>query len=143
MVMGTALVVAGCLFGRPSKDEVARVRSPDGAIEGVVVETNGGATTSFGYEVHVLRVGDRPGAAHRVAFLHGAGRNATAYGVNLRWTSPASLSIEYRDARSATVEKPMVSIASRQVSVNLAAGIEDPSAPSGGMLYNLRKEARH
>ena len=139
VVMSAGLLVAGCLFGRPSRDEVSRVRSPDGAIEAIVVETNGGATTSLGYEIHVVSAGHPPESAHRVAFLYGAGRNASAYGVNLRWTSPASLSIEYRDAKSANLDQPRVAIASRQVSVTLAGGIEDPSAPPGGMLYNLQR----
>jgi hypothetical protein len=143
VLIGTGLLVAGCLCGPWSRDEVARVRSPDGAIEGVIVETNGGATTSFGYEIHVVSAGGRPEAAHRVAFLYGAGRNASAYGVNLRWTSPASLSIEYCAAKSANLDKPSVSIGGRQVSITLSGGIEDALAPPGGMLYNLRGPARN
>jgi hypothetical protein len=54
----------------------ARVASPDGRVEAVLVETSGGATTSFGYEVHVVEKG-RP-AGDRVAWVYGAGRNAQA-----------------------------------------------------------------
>jgi hypothetical protein len=45
-------LLAGCSL--VSRDEVARVASPDGRVEAVLIETNGGATTSFGYEVHVV-----------------------------------------------------------------------------------------
>jgi hypothetical protein len=37
------------LAGEPSKDEVARNTSPTGKVDAVLLETNGGATTSFGY----------------------------------------------------------------------------------------------
>ena len=40
-------LLAGC--GLVSRDEVARVASPYGGVEAVLIETNGGATTSFGY----------------------------------------------------------------------------------------------
>jgi hypothetical protein len=42
---GLALVIA--FIPGASKDEVARVSSPNGQIDAVLVETNGGATTSF------------------------------------------------------------------------------------------------
>ena len=107
-------LLAGC--GLVSRDEVVRVASPDGRVEAVLVETNGGATTSFGYEVHVVEKG-RP-AGDRVAWLYGAGRNAQAYGANLKWTGENELVIEY-------------------IKVSLRSGVNDPTAPAGGMLYNL------
>jgi len=134
---GILLVALGCF--RQSRDEVARVRSPDGVIDGVVIETNGGATTSFGYEIDLVAAGGGLPSARRVAFLHGAGRNASAYGVNLRWTRPDAIAVEYLDAKSASLEAPLVSVGGRTVSVALAAGIEDRTAPPGGMFYNLSK----
>jgi hypothetical protein len=127
----------GC-FGQ-SRDEVARVRSPDGVIDAVVVETNGGATTSFGYEIEVVPASGALSSARRVAFLYGAGRNASAYGVNLRWAGMSTLAVEYLDAKSTKLETPAVTIGGRSVFVALAPGVEDRNAPSGGMLYNLRK----
>jgi hypothetical protein len=131
------ILALGC-FGA-SRDEVARTRSPDGAIDAIVVETNGGATTSFGYEIDLAQAGRGLWSARRVAFLYGAGRSANAYGVNLRWTRPDALAVEYLDAKAAKLEVPLVSIAGRSISVALAQGIEDRNAPPGGMLYNLRK----
>ena len=46
-----SLLLSAC--GIASEDEVARVTSPDGRVEAVLIETNGGATTSFGYKVLV------------------------------------------------------------------------------------------
>ena len=135
---GVVLILALGCFG-PSRDEVARTRSPDGVIDAIVVETNGGATTSFGYEIDLARAGGGLLSARRVAFLYGAGRSANAYGVNLRWMGPDALAVEYLDAKSANLEVPLVSIAGRSISVALAQGIDDRNAPPGGMLYNLRK----
>jgi hypothetical protein len=126
-------LLAGC--GLVSRDEVARVASPDGRVEGVLVETNGGATTPFGYEVHVVEKG-RP-AGDRVAWLSGAGRNAQAYGANLKWTGENELVIEYLEARDQTLERKTVSVAGRAIKVSLRSGVNDPTAPAGGMLYNL------
>ena len=67
-------LLAGC--GLASRDEVARVGSPDGRVEAVLIETNGGATTSFVYEVHVVPKGWP--ASNEVAWLYGAGRSEHA-----------------------------------------------------------------
>src|SRR5690349_14705648 len=84
-------LLTGCGF--LSRDEVERVPSPDGRVEAVLIETNGGATTSFGYEVHVVAKGRPP--SEQVAWLYRAGRNETAYGANLKWTDDHELVIEY------------------------------------------------
>lgn len=117
---------AGCV----SKDEVARVPSPDGAIEAVVFETNGGATESFGYQIDLREKNRRRG--ERVAFLYGAVRNDSAWGVNVRWLSDRELRLEYLRAQNETLEKPRVTISGREVSIVLQKGIDDPSAPAGG-----------
>jgi hypothetical protein len=139
LIGGIVLIAAGCLFSRPSRDEVARVRSPSGDIEGLVVETNGGATVSFGYEVHMVQTGRPMSSGPRVALLYGARRNANAFGVNLKWIGPNSLAIEYLEAKSVRIEDASPSIAGRLFKVALVAGINDPIAPAGGMLYNLKK----
>src|SRR6267142_6719220 len=64
-----------------SFDEVARVPHPNANVDAVLVETNGGATTSFGYEVFIFPRGQKPKRSdHAVASLYGAGRNDHAYG---------------------------------------------------------------
>jgi hypothetical protein len=124
----------GCLASN-SKDEVAAVASPDGVVEALVIETNGGATTSFGYEIDLREKGRRH--SERVAYIYGAVRNENAYGVNAKWMSNRELRLQYLTAKSETLEKERVTIAGREITIALQTGVLDPSAPAGGMLYNL------
>lgn len=135
------LVVAaaiGCDTGGWSWDEVARVRSPDGSRDAVLIERNGGATTSFGYEVFVVPHGApvHEGAPGTVASLYAATRNAQSYGVNLRWLPGDTLSVEYLRAREALTHDAALSRRQDRLRVVLRAGVEDAGAPSGGMQYN-------
>jgi hypothetical protein len=123
----------------PSRDEVARIASPSGDLIATVVEINGGATTSFGYEVRIARTGLNLGSS-KVASLYGAVRSENAYGVNLRWASNNILHIEYLDAQSAHLV-PLGFLAPT-VQIILIPGVSDPLAPSGGMLYNLQGRPR-
>jgi len=125
------------LVGEPSKDEVARVVSPSGNIEAVLFETNGGATTSFGYEVYVVERGAQPSGSPAVS-LYGAVRSPHAYGANLKWPSPDSLAVEYLSAKSAKVNMQTQSVGTQTIHFALREGVTDNAAPSGGMLYNLR-----
>ena len=106
------------------------------------METNGGATTSFGYEVHVGERGQSPTSAIREASLYGAVRSDKASGVNLRWDSASQLSIEYWYARSAEVGSPNFPIAGRLISVGLEPGVRDETAPPGGMLFNRQRSRK-
>ena len=146
-ILGTiaALVVSAVLLlswllsdtMEPSKDEVARVVSPNGKADAVLIETNGGATTSFGYEVHILEHGAQPSDTPN-AFFYGAVRSQQAYGLNMKWEAPNLLAIEYLSAKSKDASKPSVSIAGEAIQLVVREGVFDQSAPSGGMLYNLR-----
>jgi hypothetical protein len=141
--LGIALATASCFgFGEPSRDEVARISSPSGQLDAVVIETNGGATTSFGYEVHIVPEGTVASKATEVASLYGAVRNEQAYGVNVRWRRSDLLAVEYLRAKDASLRRPRVSVNGRDVQVVLAGSIADPEAPSGGMLYNLERGAK-
>ena len=122
-----------------SSDEVLRVASPDRKADAVLIETNGGATTDFGYEVYVTPSKSSPSRGKRVADLYGAVRNESAYGVNLRWMSPQELRIEYLKAKIETLEKPFVEVSGNRIQILLNSGITDSIAPAGGMLYNLDK----
>ncbi|HWL53036.1 MAG TPA: hypothetical protein VNQ90_11415 [Chthoniobacteraceae bacterium] len=120
----------------PSRDVVRRLPSPSGKWVATVVEINGGATTSFGYEVRVARAGWNLGGSRR-ALLYAAVRSEKAYGVNLRWAAEKELLVEYLDARWTEVQ-PSGWFGS-ETRVTLRPGVSDPSAPPGGMLYNLQK----
>jgi hypothetical protein len=62
-----------------------------------------------------------------------------AYGVNIRWHDPSSLAVEYLDAKNADLLQAHPEVSGQLISVELQPGVSDPSAPSGGMLYNLGK----
>jgi hypothetical protein len=119
-----------------SRDEVARVPSPDGGLEAIVIEINGGATTSFVYEVRVVATGESGGT--RVAWLDAAVRSDQAYGINVRWPSAAVLCLEYFEAQTATLDAQRLRVGDREVEIRLLDGVLDPTAPPGGMRYNLR-----
>jgi len=140
LAVGAVLLMAWLfsgLVGEPSKDEVARVVSPSGNIDAVLFETNGGATTSFGYEVYVVEHGAQPSGSPAVS-LYGAVRNQHAYGANLTWPSSDSLAVEYLSAKAAKVNAQTQSIGTQAIHIALRDGATDNAAPPGGMLYNLR-----
>ncbi|MCZ4305003.1 hypothetical protein O4G98_09665 [Zoogloeaceae bacterium G21618-S1] len=129
-------LVFGLIVG-PSKDEVTRLSAPDGKVDAVLIETNGGATTSFGYEVYLVPLGaERSGEP--AAVLYGAMRNENAYGVTLFWESPTLLSVRFLTTQSKALTNPRIVIGGQSVRIALKSGENDPYAPPGGMLYNLR-----
>jgi len=134
-------IVTACLLMDASHDEVSRVPSSAGDLDAVLVETNGGATTSFGYLVYVVPRGTRPSQGAEGAMLYGAVRNDEAYGANLKWEG-SQLTIEYRDARQVELRRPTVVIGSDTVTIVLRSGVIDSVAPAGGMLYNLERSRK-
>jgi hypothetical protein len=122
---------------RPSKDEVAVAKSPDGRFIAKLVEINGGATTSFGYLVILSELGNTP-EEYEVANLYGAVRSASAYGANLRWASPQELAVEYLHAKGTELLNPKLKFGATEVTVVLRPNFTDATAPPGGMLYNLQ-----
>lgn len=132
-----ASALCGALLLGLSKDEVARVASPDGKLEAVLVETNGGATTSFGYEVHVVQRAGKPNGSP-AAFMYGAVRNESAYSANLHWEKSNLLAVEFLDAKSSEASTPSVLVGGQEILLAMRSGISDSKAPPGGMLYNLK-----
>jgi hypothetical protein len=124
-------------FFQPSEHEVARVGSPDDAFDAVLIETDGGATTSFGYLVYVVDRGERA-SGPKLASLYGAKRNEKAYGANLRWQSATALTVEFYEAKYFEVHEPGLLSRRRPVSVVMRSGVHDSTASPGGMHYRLR-----
>lgn len=58
-----------------------------------------------------------------------------AYDVNLRWLGSDTLLITYKDAKSADVDR-VARLLGRSVRVFAKAGVNDASAPCGGMEYS-------
>jgi hypothetical protein len=130
-------LLGGCVAGEPSHDVVARSFSPDGAIDAVLVESNGGATTSFWYDVCLARHGGTCTVAESIATIYGATRSDQAYGVNVHWVNDSLLEVRYLDAVRTKVADTH-SMGDRMVKIVLRPGVRDDLAPPGGMLYNLQ-----
>ena len=118
--------------------EVSRIASPSGGIDAIVIEASTGARSSSSYDVFLVPSQKEHINGVHVASLYAATRNAKAYGVNLRWEGQGELFIEYLKADAAEILNEQVTIEGQQVRVKLRGGIEDPNAPPGGMLNNLR-----
>ena len=118
-------------------DEVFRALSPAGNAEAILIETNGGATTSYGYIVYLKSTANK-NSKIEVANFYGAVRSNSAYGVNIKWLSGTELQIEYLEAKSAKILTPSIELENINYKVTLKSGIEDVSAPSGGMFYSLQ-----
>lgn len=87
-------------------------------------ETNCGTPCSFDYEIELVPKGCHRG--EHVASVDGATRGNNAWGVNLRWSNPDALSVEYLRAENARLLKPTVTIAGATVRVSLRNGVNDP-----------------
>tara|TARA_B100000929_G_C15301421_1_gene350497 strand:+ start:142 stop:603 length:462 start_codon:yes stop_codon:yes gene_type:complete len=126
-----ALLLDTCV----SKEVVARATSPDGKVVARLYEINGGATTDFRYSVQLSR--KWPRWDHEAASLYGAVRSNCAYGLNMRWRDDRTLELEYLEAKKTTFDRSL-SVAGKEISIVLRAGVNDERAACGGMLYNLQ-----
>ena len=121
-----------------SRAEVMSAKSPDSGLMATVVEINGGATTDFAYEVNIAR--NWPLRWNRpIAGFYGAGRSNCAYGVNIHWTDDHTLLITYKEAKSTDVDQA-VQMFGRTVHIVAKGGVDDPTAPCGGMEHGQRGE---
>jgi hypothetical protein len=112
------LFLAACV----SRHEVARVPSPSGELEAIVIETRAGEGTLPGYEVHLVERGRPLFTSSEVAFVYGARRDGVAWGVELRWRTPRLLAVEYASARDAQLMSRHVNMAGQPIEIGLAPG---------------------
>lgn len=140
---GCLILISFFLFAcSKSGSEVARVVSPDGKIDAVILESSGGATTSFWYNVCVVPHGTRCDIANSAVILYGASRNDSAYGVNMRWPSNKSLIVEYMRAKNVKIRHATIALGNNLVHVVLHSNVIDAAAPPGGMLYNKKGSSK-
>jgi len=119
---------------KQTRDEVARVASPDGKVSALVYELSGDAKSPFDYEVDVADDGQMQVAA----YIAGAKRNDRAFGVDLRWLSNDHLSVEYLSAQNASAPSGKIVVGGYAVQVSLHPGVQNEKALPGGMLFNLQ-----
>ena len=122
--------------------EVARVASPSGRIDAIVIEANTGPKASSSYDVFLVPSGQDHNQGIHIASLYAASRSRTAFGVNLKWSGPGELAIEFLEASAAEIMKQTASVEGEQVQVRLRAGVEDATAEPGGMLDNIKKRSK-
>ncbi|MDN5781543.1 MAG: hypothetical protein L0H23_05905 [Luteimonas sp.] len=133
-LLPVVLALAGCGALPGGADvEVARIASPDGAVDAVLTELNPGATASFVYRIHVVAHGDVWDGSPVAAELYGATRNASAYGVDLQWRDAGTLEARYLQARSVEQPRRTLEVDGHAITIVLREGVENPDAPAGGM----------
>jgi hypothetical protein len=132
-------IIVALLLSSACSDEVARVRSPNGLTDAVLMESGGNATVASSYEVYLTRAGGSSIWGSEVADLFEAVRSDSANGLNLRWPANDSLRIEFLRAQLVNKFVPSVRIHGQTVFVSLDSGIADPRAPRGGMYYNQQR----
>jgi len=134
-LLASAFILFFLIGCSSDKDEVLSLLSPDKKVEAILFETNGGATTSYGYEVYFRNIDS--GELTQVASFYGATRSNSAYGINLNWVADNNLELEYFKTKSVNLLSSSVYINNKVYGVNLKPNVNDSKAPPGGMLYNL------
>ncbi len=94
-----ALIFSVCLLAsfscsRPLGVEVFRLQSPDGRVDAVLLETDGGATTSLGYYLYLVPNGKKVTHSDYAVFIADRLIDRRIY-----WQQQKLLHIEYSDAR--------------------------------------------
>ena len=133
-IAGIALVTVGMVLTvmvtAASHVESSRVRSPDGALDAVLVETNGGAATQFLYDIYVVKRGAEYSGSSSVMQLYAATQNSRSPGATLKWTGPAELEIDYLCAESMQVYYGWINVDGQTVHIVWRAGVSNSPAPT-------------
>jgi hypothetical protein len=115
-----------------SEIDVATIYSPDNETIAIIEETNGGATTSFGYSVY-LKANSVIGFRRKAAALYGAVRSECAYGVDVVWRNPEKVEIQYLSSKLDPDYAESLLVGTKLIGIELVPGVGNPSAPCGGM----------
>lgn len=87
----TSLLFSGCDIVQ--KEEISRIKSPDAVVDAVLLRTNAGATTSFGYFLYIVPSGGKPMKDKEVL------RADHVKNLKLYWKHPKFLEIHYDKGR--------------------------------------------
>jgi hypothetical protein len=74
--------------------EIGRIESPDGKVVAVMIESDGGATTSYGYSIYIIPKGGSIEKKNKPVFLSDHTRR-----LRFNWDGPKRLKILYAEAR--------------------------------------------
>ena len=133
-IAGIALVMVGGFFtlvaSAVTHVESSRVRSPDGALDAVLVETNAGAMTAFGYDIYVVKRGAEFSGSSSVMKLYAATANKLTPGATLKWNGPAELEIDFLCAEMMNVFYREINVDGQTVHIVWRAHVSNPPAPT-------------
>ncbi len=85
------LITMGCDI--VEREEIGRLPSPDLLVDAIVVRTNAGATTDYGYRVYIKPIGEKPTGGDEI-FI-----GDKLLGLRVAWNEAGFLNIEYSDGR--------------------------------------------
>jgi len=138
IIILAGLLLTSCdIIGDVSHEERAWAASPDGRTHAILIETNGGATTAFGYLVE-LHPSDHQGEEPiRVADFYRVDSHCE-YGLNMRWKDANTLVLGIGSASQMHV-KGSVSVGGKPIRVVVQTGVNDTADPCRGMKGKARK----
>jgi len=124
----TAGVFLGLIAGCADHKQIARIPAPDGSVEAVVVEGNGGATTSFWYDVYIVQPGADYSSGPDVAYTYGSLKHDREFGVDVSWKTPTDLDVAYQSAMKTSLNYSVTTVAGKQITVALRSECPESSA---------------
>lgn len=88
-----AILITSC--DPVEREEIERISSPDSIVDVVLIRANAGATTSFIFEVYIVRMGyDVVSTEEKLLF-----RGDKMEGLKLQWVQSKLLTIQYKQGR--------------------------------------------
>jgi hypothetical protein len=101
-----------------TQTEILRKPSPTGLVTAIVKELHAGNSTSYGYDVYLEQSSLLSNRA-KVASFYRAYRNAKSRGLDLEWTAPDELLIEYWRAEIPSPPKARVQCGNQTIRVKV------------------------
>jgi len=91
LILLLAVTLQSCDYA--GQEEIERITSPDSMIDAVVIRTSAGATTSYGYMVHIVPAGGETRKGREVFRAH------KIDGFQAKWKNSRFLEVHHRKGR--------------------------------------------
>ncbi len=135
------LVMIFCVFLASSSDIVVRTDSPNGDFVALVEETKGGRANVLAYNVSV----EPKSSSNSRVFLAGfvePHRNPQSSGVDVIWSAPYTVSVQYLDAAKVDIPVSSVHCGKAMINIEGKSGVLNITAPPGTMLKTVEIERK-
>jgi hypothetical protein len=136
-----AVVLVFCVVLAPSSDIVVRTDSPNGDFVALVEETKGGRANVLAYNVLVEPKSSSNSRVFLARFVE-PHRNPNASGIDVIWSAPYTVSVQYLDATKVDIPVPSVHCGKALINVEGKSGVLNIAAPPGTMLKNVEIERK-